>query len=501
MKGIANIFGYRVLLAVFFAAAPLAGDVYADDIVLTADSVIEIAMRNSYRFRILELSRKRRLSSLNAERASLKSRVYMNLKTPEYSALSDYKWNSTLYMNEIIKTNTRRWQMDLAVKQPVIILGYPTNGYLSLNNRSYKYIQKEDFGDDVDYYNRFFVKFEQPLFTTNELKNDMEEAELDSKIDQMEDISDKVNEIIGISSAYNRLLNLVQRDSLITRYIRDLEGLLTEVKQKREEAGIASVEEIQVGLEIKNAGEMQLDNLNDIRSQAMSIKQRIRVGNEDSLIVKHDLTLHPLTVNIETALQHGYTLSPRLRSMSLSNRKVEIDLDNTKGWDSFRLDFAVSFGIENNDDIYREMWDEATNSYTFSLYAYLPIWDWGRRHSEIQAAEISVKRAYLYHDQVRDEITNAIITAVDNLNDYQSRVMAIGKTLGEAKLSYDTSLDRYHAGELSLQGVLKTLERKLDLEKNYLEAYIGYRGSILQLNARTFFDYESGLPMQEKYNL
>jgi hypothetical protein len=494
-------FKYRAAFGACIVVLFLNTPANAVDVILTAESTVEIAMRNGYRFKMLELSRKRNLSNLNAERASLKSKVYMNLKTPEYLAVSDYKWNSTLYMNEIIRTNTRRWQMDIAVRQPVILMGYPTNGYLSFNNRTYKYIQKEDFGRDVDYFNRFFVKLEQPLFTTNELKNDIEEAELDQKIEEMQDASDKVNEIIGVSFTYNHLLELVFRDSLLIRYIGELENILDEVKNDSGTSSERSVEEIQVGLELNNTREMLLGNANDLRTQAMRLKQRIRLENEDSLIVRHELKVIPIVVDLDAALEYGYSLSPRLRQMSLGNRKVEIDLDDEKGDDAFRLNLEISMGLENNDDVYREMWDDYSNSNQVSLFAYIPVWDWGRRKSNIAAAEISVRRAYLYYDQVRDEITNDIVTAVENLKDYQARVLAIGKSLNEAKLSYETSLNHFRNGDLSIQGILKSLERKRDMEMNYLEAYLRYKGSILQLNARTFYDYESGMSMYDKYNL
>ena len=122
---------------------------------LTLESAVDIAMENSYRIKILEMAVQRNYSRLKAERAALKSKLFMNVTAPEYDAVSENKWNSTLRRDEIIRQNTRRWQIDLSLQQPVIILGYPTNGYLSLNNKTYKYFQKNDEGDDVDYYNRF----------------------------------------------------------------------------------------------------------------------------------------------------------------------------------------------------------------------------------------------------------------------------------------------------------------------------------------------------------
>ena len=134
---------------------------------LTLQTAVDIAMENSYRIKQLQLGIEMNRSWLKARQAGLKSRVYMNLQSPDFNAISESKWNSTLLKDEIVRQNTQRWQMELSIRQPVILLGYPTNGYLSLNNKMYRYIQKDNGNKDVDYDNRYFLKFEQPLFRPN----------------------------------------------------------------------------------------------------------------------------------------------------------------------------------------------------------------------------------------------------------------------------------------------------------------------------------------------
>ena len=126
---------------------------------LTLDRAFEIAMDNSYRIKHLQMGIERTRYLLKARQAGLKSRVYMYIRSPELDATSEFKWNSTLQKDEIVHQNTRLWQMDLSIRQPVILFGYPTNGYLSLNNRMYRYLQKENGTEDVDYYNRYFIRF------------------------------------------------------------------------------------------------------------------------------------------------------------------------------------------------------------------------------------------------------------------------------------------------------------------------------------------------------
>jgi preprotein translocase subunit SecA len=126
----------------------------------------------------------------------------MNVSAPQLESVSEPRWNSELQRNEIVHENTRRWQATLSVRQPVILFGYPTDGYLSLNNRMYRYLQLgEDGGErDLRYYNRYFIQYEQPFFQANRLKNDLEQAELnleDSELEFQDDVVSLVDDDRG----------------------------------------------------------------------------------------------------------------------------------------------------------------------------------------------------------------------------------------------------------------------------------------------------------------
>ena len=155
---------YTLLMIVLFVSQQVNANIVNNRYLnLTLEDAVKIAMKNSYRIRQLKLGIERTKLLLKAERAELKSKIYMNLKAPEIQALSEYQWNSELYREEVVRRNTRLWQMEFSISQPVIIFGYPTNGYLSFNSKLYRYLQKN--GDnDVSYYNRYFIEYVQPLF-------------------------------------------------------------------------------------------------------------------------------------------------------------------------------------------------------------------------------------------------------------------------------------------------------------------------------------------------
>ena len=447
MKKVSTI----VLISFTWLFLQAGSSLHAREIVhLTLESAVDIAMENSYRIKILEMAVQRNYSRLKAERAALKSKLFMNVTAPEYDAIADYQWNSTLRKDEIIRQNTRRWQIDLSLRQPVIILGYPTNGYLSLNNKTYKYFQKFDEGDDVDYYNRFFVQYEQPFFRPNRLKNDIENAELDLKREELQTITDKVSVIDHISFNFLNLFDLVQRNAILFQQVEYLERIRNIAKAVSQNDTAREIENNRIQIELMNAREMHLKNQGDLRLQLMNMKQRLRLDIEDSLLVEHEIKITPVEVDTEQAFRYGFNLRPRLRMMSISNRKTEIGLNNVKGNNAFHINLEMTYGLEKNEDRYQAMWEEYNNSYSISLNAYVPIWDWGQRKANIEAAKISLQRSLLYQEETKNSIRNNINNSFTNLEDYLHRALNLKESLEIFGENCDLSIVQYEEGNISL---------------------------------------------------
>jgi len=489
-----------VLMTVFAVAAVWRASEAREVFVLTRESAIRRAMENSYNIRQLDMGVDRSRLWLKAEQAALKSKVYMNLKLPEFNAVSENKWNSTLQKNEIVRQNTRRWQAQLSIRQPVIILGHPTNGYLSVNNRLYRYLQKEDHGQDVDYYNRLFIKFEQPFLLPNELKNDLEEARLNLEQRELTYIRDRVNLANGISYDFYDLYRRVYRDEVYRRQVEHLERVLDIATAAAAGDSSRAIEATRARVELANARERYFRNRSDLRLEKMEMKQRLRMSVEDSLIVDHEIVITPFSIDPDTAVRQGFSLHPQLRILDINRRKQEIRLNNVKGRDAFHLRFEITLGLEKNHDRFQAMWEEYDNSYSVSLNAYIPIWDWGRRLANIEAERIGLRSSELSIEERRHSIRADISTTITNLGDYQQRALNLQNSVSKSREIVEATIAQYERGSLSLQGLLQALERHLETEINFLEAYLGYRRSLQSLESRTYYDYERNVTLLDMYS-
>ncbi|HUU27097.1 MAG TPA: TolC family protein [archaeon] len=469
-----------------------------DCIKLTLDSAVDIAMGSSYRIKQLELGIERTRYWLKSRQASLKSRVYMNLQSPVINSISEKKWNSTLKKDEIVHENTRRWQMDLAVRQPVIFFGYPTNGYLSLNNQVYQYIQK-DGTEDIDYYNRFFLKFEQPFFLPNNLKNDIEDAELDLQRSELEYIADRVKLIDDIADDYYDLYEVVYKDNIYKHQVENLEKIAELAAGIARQDEARAIESVQVQVELANAREMLLKNNSEIRREAVRIKQRLRLNHEDSVYIEPKVKITPISVDADQAIEYGLALRPRLRMLTIDKRKNEIDLNNSRGWDAFHINLEMTYGLERQEKRFEEIWDDYDKSYSVSLNAYIPIWDWGRRKAQIQAQKMTLEKTELYFEENRNNIRSDIINAVYNLDEFQKRALNMQESLKMVQEISDFGMNQYRDKAISLQDLLQMITRQKETELNFLDAYVGYRRGLLSLMIQTYYDYENRVSLIDKF--
>jgi outer membrane protein len=472
---------------------------HARTIDFSLQEAVNIALENSYQIKRLELGIERSKYYLKARESGLKSKVSLTVKSPEMKALSDYKWNSTIQRDEIIREDTLRWQSDLSVRQPLIFFGYPTNGYLSLNNTLYQYNQKFEIkNDETNYYSRFFFRFDQPLLQANYLKNNLERAEIDLEQYELNFINDRAWLIDRTSYRYYNLFAMSYKNNIGEYYVKSLEKVEEIVNRISEDDSTRAIEKIQVQVELSNIREKLLENQSDLRLEMARVKQDLRIDPEDSLDVKTDADIIPVTVDLNRALQYGYNLRPTLRLHDLSRRELEIYHNETKLRGAFHLDLSFTYGLEKQDREYYGLWEDTDNSYSVSIRAYIPIWDWGRRKSNTAAVQTYLKENVIWVEESRSSIRSEITNGIKSLEEYKLRALAMQENMKVSKELSAASLKHYEENNISTQDILKTLERNMETELSFLEAYLGYKKSLIRLMVNTHYDYENQITLIDK---
>jgi outer membrane protein TolC len=497
--------------AILMLAAPCAAPAFAQGqappraagggqtVELTLERMVQLGLRDSFRIRQLQLAVERTRSLLRAQQAGLKSRVELNVSAPSFQAISENKWNSDLQRNELVAENTRRWQADLSVRQPVMLFGYPTNGVLSLNNRVYRYTQIDGQERDNRYYNRYFVGYEQPLFQPNRMKNDLEEAELELESSELDYQDDVVGAIDDLSDDYYQLLEAAYRRGVAAEFVADLEGAVSTARAIVQSLPERVIERDQLEVELANARESLSQAASNFRLQVEDIKQRLRLGVADDVTVDPSLDVVPVDVDVERAIELARTLAPRLRQLGIDLRQNEIQLDEARGNNAFRMNLNFTYGREVQDPYFRNLWTEPRNSYTVDVSARVPIWDWGQRHHRIQAQQYSLDRTRLSIEEAMTEIETNVRSQVRTLDEYKDRLVNMQNTLGLAQRTTLSTMSSYASGAVTLVDLLQTISREASTARNFLAAFMGYQRTLLRLKELTYFDFEFNMPVVERF--
>ena len=487
-----------VLSALTLLLAPAAASAQQRVVDLTLDRLVELGLRDSYRVRQLQMDIQRTRTTLRAEEAALKSRVDLNISTPDFQQISEYKWNSTNQRDELVSSDTRRWEAALAIRQPVILFGYPTNGVLSVNNRTYRYTQVTGGGNNLTYYNRYFIAYQQPFFQPNRMANQIEGAELDVERSELEFQDNVANSMNELANDYFELFATEYERVIAAEALASLERAAEGARNLP--AGRA-LEQDQLRVAIANASERVQQSVSSLRLQTESLKQRLRLPPTDSFAITPTLEVNTVEIPVERAIEMARTLAPRMRRLAIGRREAEMRLEDTKGRDAFRMNLSLTYGRETQDELFENMWTEPKNSYSVKLDGYIPLWDWGQRRYRIEAEQYGLARQDLGVEQANAEIDTNVRNEVRNLSEYAQRARNMQTNLTLARDITSSTIQRYAGGEVSLVDVLQTIERQSATDNNFLSAYLGYRRALLRLERLTFYDFQRGAPLLERFNI
>lgn len=512
--------GYRVnerLIAIVFLAlgsgvsgacleAQELGESGANVIDMSLERMTELALENSYQVRYLNMNIEQTTQRLRAERARLRSSVSMDISAPVWEDISQEHFNPDLGRNEFFSENELRFEGELSVRQPVMLpflfAGYPTNGYLSFNNRVYRLAQKDEDGErDVEYYNRYFLRYTQPLFQPNELRNSLEEAELDLESEEIDFYDDMLELVDDVSDDYFQLFETAYESQVEAGYVADLEEAVVAAEAVSAADPDRAIELDQIRVELANAQEELRQSQTDFRRQTANLRTDLNLLPTDSITIDPEIDVQPVQIDPDRAISYARQLAPRLRRLRIREREREIDFDETRGRNAFQVDLEFTYGREVRDPLFSNILRDPENTYTVDVNAYIPIWDWGERDARVEASRVNLRRSALQLEEAEVEIVSDVENEIQDVLELQSRAVTMEENLALATETAEQSLERYGEGSLTALDLLQTLRRKVDTAENLMDAYVGWRRSLQQLQELTYYDFEFDVPVMERYGI
>jgi outer membrane protein TolC len=157
--------------------------------------------------------------------------------------------------------------------------------------------------------------------------------------------------------------------------------------------------------------------------------------------------------------------------------------------------------LEKQEETFNDLWNQYDNSYSVSVEAYIPIWDWGRRKTLIAADKISLRRSELAIEEFQEKVETDIRNAIEDLQEFQRRTLTMEEHLETSEALIEASVEQYEDGKMALQDILRSIKTQSETGRAFLDAYLGYRKSTLSLMTKTYYDFEFGQPLIERFQV
>lgn len=458
---------------------------------LTLPKAMEIAALNSPELKQSLLSIQRSEENLNAQEASLKTQFDLNLDPISYGINRYYSQDLGLWKT----TENLTTSGELSISQPILI----TDATIGLTNSfgwQYNYDEQRAVGDDDGtnnfYFNNLALRIDQPLFTANEQKMNLEELELDLENTMISYALQKMSMETRITQGFYTVYQN-QMQLLIAEAEYENQKLSYEIIKNKVEGGLVAREELYQA-EVNLAS--SLSSLQNAKVSLEDQKDDFRVllgtGFDYDFTALVNVQSDSVAIDLTKAVDHALTVRRELRQREIDIETAQFNLLRTKNADKFSGNLSLKLGLNGDNENFGQVYQTPTTTPNVALSFKVPIIDWGSRASKLRAAEISIESQEINLSNERIEIVQSIRSLHRSMQNQLIQIDIAEQNVRNAQLTYDINLERYQNGDLTSMD-LQLFQDQLSSKKiAQTNAIISYKIELLNMKIQTLYDWETG---------
>lgn len=455
--------------------------------VLQLADAIEISKKQSYQILSAELSLENSRKNLEAIQLGLRTSVNLEFDLPRFSRSLQSQFNPITGNEQFFEIGTTTLESRLYFTQPIAF----TNGTFSLVGFLFGRDQLSGSGGvNRDYYSNLSLRFRQPLFTFNALSASLERAEINLEKSKRNFVRAEKELIYNVTSAFYSLYQLKKEVEIAEEKLNQT-NISYETAQNKFKAGlIAEVEALQLEVDLAQ-------DQNDLLSLKMrfeeyknNFKLLIGLPLDDNIDVEEEIVIKDFEIKETEAVNYAYQNRPDLFNAEADIRLNSLTIDEVASRGNISALLNANYGINKNDtkfeNIFRALAEDRSVTFTVSL----PVWDWGKNDSEVEAAEANLKSSQLSFRNQKDQIRNEIISIINKIKTAKARLDVLMKSAVLAQKSYDITVERFKSGTITSFDLTQMQIRLTDAKTNKLKAMVDYKLALAELTRRTLHEFE-----------
>lgn len=479
----------RIIILLLVLAAFLTWESAGAQTVLTLEESISIAKTSSPDIKksILNLLSNRK--SLDAQRASMKSRFALDLTPMDFSRSRVFEevfsqWNTTEDYNSFA---------NFSVSQPIT----QTDGRISLNNRlGYRDLYSE-FQDarTKTYSNNLFLQLDQPIFTYNRTKLQLQELELNLENAQLSNAMQLLNLERNVTQSFYSFYQ-AQNGLEIAQDEYTNQQISFEITKNKVDADLLAEEELyQAELNLATSKSTLQNQQVTLDNAADDFKLLLGLSLTDDIAVQVDINFITQEVDLNQAIQNGLDQRMELRQRSIDIERSQFELVRTNALNEFKGSVSLSMGIFGDNEQFPEVYSSPTNNPRVAVSFNIPLWDWGEKKARLAASTANLDITKIDLENEKNNIIINIRKVYRNLQNLETQIEIAQQNVKNAELTYEINLERYQNGDLTSMDLNQFQNQLSDKKSALANSLINYKIELLNLKIQSLYDFENNQPV------
>ncbi len=454
--------------------------------IFTLDEALSVALKQSYAIKSAEYNLISSQKNLESAQLGLRTSVSFELDLPNYSRTLSNQFNVSTGKQEFYQTESTIEEGRLYITQPLTF----SNGRISVVGRLFGRDQMNPSGNSKDFYSNFSIRLQQPLFTFNNQKANLQRAEINLEKAQRTYNRAKMDIVYNVTAFFYEMYQSKKSLEIAQEKVNQTR-VSYETAQSKYKAGlIAEVEALQLEIDLATSENELLNAKRRFEDSKSNFKLQIGIDLKEAIDVVANLEYKPVVVDIEKATELALKNRYEIQNAESDIKIGELGLDEIDSKGNIRVDLAANYGINKNDDKFNDIFHNFAEDRSVTMTLSVPVWDWGSNKRAVEAGKANLDLLRLSKQNQNDLIVNEIKQVISKLLSAKARVEVLSKNVELAEKGYNISLERFKAGTITSFDLTQVQTRLTEARTNSLNALIDYKLAVADLNRKTLYDFE-----------
>ncbi|NDV82499.1 TolC family protein [Bacteroides sp. 51] len=351
-------------------------------------------------------------------------------------------------------------------------------------------------------YSRFALSFNQPIFTTNQLKENMKVARLDYQKSTCYFTRVQMDIVYNVAASFYEVYQLAYELKINQDRLENSREAYRITKLKQETGNLPEGELLIAEITVSQNEARVMESEGKLETAKDEFKLLIGLDLVKDIELVAEMEFETFLIDMQQAIDEALANRMEIQENNIDIELQKIEVKRAKREREIKGNISAFYdftGLSTRDggsvgqlvnSSFDNMKDRPSNRGIAFTLSY-PIADWGRSKNQKKRAEMRLKQQELNLDNTKRVIEREIREIVRSVYEAERRFRINRRNQEVAIESYRISQMRFENGDMTSQELSIEQERLSQVQLAYIESYITYRLSVANLNRKTMFDFEN----------